>query len=51
MLGNPRAGLAAGTARKSCRHDPVRRGKFDAMAAGQQQIVNLLTTVIDQRGG
>jgi hypothetical protein len=27
------------------------RGKFDAMAAGQQQIVALLTTVIDQQGG
>jgi predicted nucleic acid-binding Zn-ribbon protein len=27
------------------------RGTFDAMAAGQQQIVALLTTVIDQQGG
>jgi hypothetical protein len=27
------------------------RGKFDATAAGQQQIVALLTTVIDQQGG
>jgi hypothetical protein len=27
------------------------RGEFDAMAAGQQQIVALLTSVIDQQGG
>jgi len=27
------------------------RGKFDATAAGQQQIVNLLTTLIGQEGG
>jgi predicted nucleic acid-binding Zn-ribbon protein len=27
------------------------RGMFDPMAAGQQQIVDLLTTVIDQQGG
>lgn len=26
------------------------RGKFDAMAAGLQQIVGMLTTLIDQRG-
>jgi hypothetical protein len=38
MLGNPRTGLAAGTARIS-------------WAAMTQQIVDLLTTVIDQQGG
>jgi hypothetical protein len=27
------------------------RGKFDAAAAGQQQIVNLLSTLISQDGG
>ncbi len=27
------------------------RGKFDAAAAGQQQIVSLLNTLIDQQGG
>jgi chromosome segregation ATPase len=27
------------------------RGKFDATAAGMEQITNLLTTLIDQRGG
>ena len=27
------------------------RGKFDAAAAGQQQIVSLLTTLIDQQDG
>jgi hypothetical protein len=29
----------------------VMRGKLDAAAAGQQQIVDLLQTVIDDRGG
>ena len=27
------------------------RGRFDATAAGMEQITNLLTTLIDQRGG